>query len=87
MGELKELIDDLEQNRIVSKHETYYDRIPHGLVDKILAFLKAQLPKSVICHAYRIVHGTPRCWGTKECEECSCGGDETKCTFYPEKRR
>lgn len=22
------------------------------------------------------------CWGTKECEACSCGGDETKCDFY-----
>lgn len=27
------------------------------------------------------------CWGTKECEECSCGGDETKCDFYPEVRQ
>jgi len=27
------------------------------------------------------------CWGTKECEECSCGGDETKCDFYPEVRK
>lgn len=27
-----------------------------------------------------------RCYGTKEREECSCGGDETKCNFYPEKR-
>lgn len=22
------------------------------------------------------------CWGTKECEACSCGGDESKCDFY-----
>lgn len=22
------------------------------------------------------------CWGTKECEPCSCGGDEAKCNFY-----
>lgn len=28
----------------------------------------------------------PRCYGTKEREECSCGGDKTKCNFYPEKR-
>lgn len=27
------------------------------------------------------------CYGTKECEVCSCGGDETKCNFYPEKRK
>ena len=27
------------------------------------------------------------CWGTKECEECSCGGDKIKCDFYPEIRQ
>lgn len=27
------------------------------------------------------------CIGTKECEECSCGGDESKCNFYPEKKK
>lgn len=26
------------------------------------------------------------CWGTRECDECSCGGDRTKCDFYPEFR-
>ena len=26
------------------------------------------------------------CWGTKETDECSCGGDETQCDFYPEIR-
>lgn len=26
------------------------------------------------------------CWGTKETDECSCGGDRTKCDFYPEVR-
>lgn len=25
------------------------------------------------------------CAGTKECEECTCGGDITKCDFYPDK--
>lgn len=23
------------------------------------------------------------CWGTKERDECVCGGDRTKCDFYP----
>ena len=23
------------------------------------------------------------CWGTKERESCSCGGDAAKCDFYP----
>ena len=22
------------------------------------------------------------CWGAKECESCSCGGDAAKCDFY-----
>jgi hypothetical protein len=26
------------------------------------------------------------CWGTKECDECRCEGDESKCDFYPEVR-
>lgn len=26
------------------------------------------------------------CWGTRERDRCSCGGDESKCDFYPEKR-
>ena len=26
------------------------------------------------------------CWGTKECEQCNCGGDMTKCDFYPKVR-
>lgn len=25
------------------------------------------------------------CWGTKEKEPCRCGGDETKCDFYPKR--
>lgn len=28
----------------------------------------------------------PHCYGTKEREICQCGGDESKCDFYPEKR-
>ena len=27
------------------------------------------------------------CLGTKEVEPCSCGGDKSKCDFYPEKRK
>ena len=27
-----------------------------------------------------------RCNGTRERDECSCGGDKTKCSFYPEVR-
>ena len=34
-------------------------------------------PKTTIVH---------KCNGTKERDECSCGGDRTKCDFYPEVR-
>lgn len=27
------------------------------------------------------------CWGTRERDECACGGDPSKCDFYPEKRK
>ena len=27
------------------------------------------------------------CFGTKECEECNCNGDTSKCDFYSEKRK
>lgn len=27
------------------------------------------------------------CWGTKEQEPCTCGGDPKKCNYYPEKRK
>ena len=30
--------------------------------------------------------GNARCFGTRECDPCLCGGDESKCDFYPEKR-
>ena len=31
----------------------------------------------------KLIH---RCIGTKDCDECTCGGDEAECDFYPEKR-
>ena len=38
------------------------------------------------CDSYHM-HGTkPVCYSTKEMEECSCGGDIDKCTFYAAKR-
>lgn len=34
-------------------------------------------------HAERNFLGnTGVCWGTKECEACSCDGDESRCDFY-----
>ena len=27
------------------------------------------------------------CWGTKECDQCNCGGDMSRCDFYPEVRK
>lgn len=39
------------------------------------------------CSCYEEVDSLhARCNGTKERDFCSCGGDESKCDFYPEKR-
>ena len=27
------------------------------------------------------------CWGTREADECNCGGDMRKCDFYPDVRK
>ena len=41
----------------------------------------------MVCDSYTTYSGESRCLGTKEVEPCSCGGDESKCDFYPEKRK
>ena len=42
----------------------------------------------VICNCYHDdinwLNQRGVCWGTKECEPCSCKGNELKCDFYPE---
>ena len=38
------------------------------------------------CNCYQEIYNKSECWGTKERDVCSCGGDESKCNFYPEKR-
>ena len=45
------------------------------------------------CSCYHETHGAGFgmgrgvCYGTRECEYCWCDGDESKCDFYPEKRK
>lgn len=39
------------------------------------------------CNSYHKEFGKERCYGTKEMEECSCGGDEARCNFYSTKRK
>ena len=41
----------------------------------------------MVCDSYTTYSGESRYLGTKEVETCSCGGDESKCDFYPEKRK
>ena len=38
------------------------------------------------CQCYRTEYGNNVCYGTKEKEVCSCGGDRHKCDFYEEVR-
>ena len=41
----------------------------------------------MVCDSYTTYYGESRCLGTKEVDRCNCGGDESKCDFYPEKRK
>ena len=38
------------------------------------------------CSCFREQYGKTVCYGTKEIDPCSCDGDESKCSFYPEVR-
>ena len=38
------------------------------------------------CSCYMLVNEKPECWGTRERDPCSCGGDKRKCDFYEEVR-
>ena len=44
-----------------------------------------------VCKCYRyemnFLNEGGVCYGTKEREPCLCGGDESKCDFYPDKRQ
>lgn len=39
------------------------------------------------CSCLHEEYGKQVCYGTKECEECLCDGDQSECDFYPEKRQ
>lgn len=39
------------------------------------------------CKCYHSEYGYGVCWGTKEKDPCSCGGDRTLCDYYPESRK
>ena len=45
--------------------------------EKIIGWHTPVDPKTTIVH---------KCNGTRERDECSCGGDRTKCDFYPKVR-
>lgn len=44
----------------------------------------------MICECYRaeknFLGKVGLCWGTQERDACSCGGDKSKCDFYPSVR-
>lgn len=40
-----------------------------------------------ICGSWQEYPNGARCFGTREIEECSCGGDRSKCDFYPNIRK
>lgn len=52
----------------------------------VIAIMKLQKPVLKFKNKkIKIKYGV--CFGTKECEECNCKGDTSKCDFYSEKRK
>lgn len=39
------------------------------------------------CKCYHLEYGYGVCWGTREKDPCSCGGDKSICDHYPESRK
>ena len=57
---------------------TYYDKKCDEICGK-----KVNEPKITNrCDAYRLENGKPVCFGTKDKDPCTCGGDRKKCDFY-----
>ena len=54
---------------------------------EVVEYAESQYPDYIYyiyrpCACYHVEYGKPRCWGTKEKEECSCGGNKNRCNFY-----
>lgn len=43
---------------------------------------KIETKKTETCDCYHIGYNGSECWGTREKDPCSCGGDKNKCDFY-----
>lgn len=56
----------------MKKCDCYYEKT------EIVGWLTPAEPKTVL---------VSRCYGTKECDVCTCRGDRAKCDFYPEVRK
>lgn len=55
-------------------------------MDKCECWYSAQRILGWWCSDVPIVKDYYQCYGTREREECHCGGDKSKCDFYPEVR-
>ena len=55
--------------------------------DRNLFYEQLQEQSENKCDCYHLEHGVSVCWGTKEKDLCTCGGDKKKCNFYPENRQ
>lgn len=49
-------------------------------------YIEERYPKDYTPLTFAEYRTVSMCYGTKERDRCSCGGDRTKCDFYPEVR-
>lgn len=62
--------------------------IPSRIKDEVNKLVELKDPSNdpAVCDCWTMVNGECRCYGTREMDICTCGGDESKCNFYPKKR-
>lgn len=61
---------------------------PHSVTTPYCAYCGCRMTnwQSLVCECFEHVYGHDVCYGTKELEECGCGGDRRKCDFYEDVR-
>ena len=55
----------------------FIDDLIHGYV-----FPEEETASFESCKCYHTKDGRGECWGTREKDPCSCGGDKTLCDYY-----
>jgi hypothetical protein len=75
----------IQSESTINNHSEDYKHVCGDCVEKILKVLygtSEHQENSYNCSCYHPGYDVPRCWGTKNSEECRCNGNRKDCDFY-----